>query len=97
MKSTANTQRVGNLQACRGALLSPSTILNQTLLSFKTRFGSGIRTNSEELIAAADAGYLTRLASVTLNPAGFLANDLNTEAIPDVDMAELRSLVFYWI
>jgi osmotically inducible protein OsmC len=90
MKRTAKAHWNGNLKEGKGEISSQSTILNQTPYSFKTRFESGIGTNPEELIAAAHAGCFTMALSATLERAGFLANDLNTEAILDVDMADLK-------
>ena len=89
MKRTAKAHWNGNLKEGKGEISSQSTILNQTPYSFKTRFESGIGTNPEELIAAAHAGCFTMAVSATLERAGFLANDLNTEATLDLDMANL--------
>ena len=90
MKRTAKAHWNGNLKQGKGEISSQSTVLNQTPYSFKTRFESGVGTNPEELIAAAHAGCFTMALSATLERAGFLANDLNTEAILDVDMASLK-------
>jgi len=90
MKRTAKAHWNGNLKGGKGEISSQSTILNQTPYSFKTRFESGIGTNPEELIAAAHAGCFTMAVSATLERAGFVANDLNTEATLDVDMASLK-------
>ena len=90
MKRTAKAHWNGNLKEGKGEISSQSTILNQTPYSFKTRFESGIGTNPEELIAAAHAGCFTMAVSATLERAGFLANDLSTEATLDLDMANLK-------
>ena len=90
MKRTANAHWNGNLKDGKGEISTQSTILNQTPYSFKTRFESGIGTNPEELIAAAHAGCFTMSVSATLERSGFTANDLDTEAILEVDMAELK-------
>ena len=87
MKRTSKAHWNGNLKEGKGEISSQSAILNQTPYSFKTRFGSGIGTNPEELIAAAHAGCFTMSVSAALERAGFIANDLNTEAILDVDFA----------
>ena len=89
MKRTAKAHWKGNLKEGKGEISSQSTILNQTPYSFKTRFESGIGTNPEELIAAAHAGCFTMSVSAVLERAGFKANDLDTEAILDVDLANL--------
>ena len=90
MKRTAKAHWNGNLKEGKGEISTQSTVLNQTPYSFKTRFESGIGTNPEELIAAAHAGCFTMSVSATLERAGFLAGDLNTEATLDVDLAELK-------
>jgi osmotically inducible protein OsmC len=90
MKRTAKAHWNGNLKEGKGEITSQSTVLNQTPYSFKTRFESGIGTNPEELIAAAHAGCFTMAVSASLERAGFLANDLNTDATLDVDMASLK-------
>src|SRR5476649_739103 len=87
MKRTAKAHWNGNLKDGKGEISSQSTVLNQTPYSLKTRFDSGIGPNPEELIDAAHAGCFTMSVSATLERAGFLANDLNTEAILDLDMA----------
>ncbi|HWZ03931.1 MAG TPA: OsmC family protein [Mucilaginibacter sp.] len=90
MKRTAKAHWNGNLKEGKGEISSQSTVLNQTPYSFKTRFESGIGTNPEELIASAHAGCFTMSVSAVLERAGFLANDLYTEAILDVDLANLQ-------
>jgi osmotically inducible protein OsmC len=90
MKRTAKAHWNGSLKEGKGEISSQSTVLNQTPYSFKTRFESGIGTNPEELIASAHAGCFTMSVSAALNQAGFIANDLNTEAILDVDLANLK-------
>ena len=90
MKRIAKAQWNGNLKNGKGTISSQSTILNQIPYSFKTRFESGVGTNPEELIAAAHAGCFTMSVSATLERAGFLANDLSTEAILEVDLANLK-------
>jgi len=90
MKRTANAHWSGTLKEGKGEISSQSTVLNQTPYSFKTRFESGIGTNPEELIAAAHAGCFTMSVGATLERAGFVAKDLNTEAILDVDLVNLN-------
>ncbi|HET7000728.1 MAG TPA: OsmC family protein [Puia sp.] len=90
MKRIAKAHWHGNLKEGKGEISSQSTILNQTPYSYKTRFESGNGTNPEELIAAAHAGCFTMAVSSALGRAGFTANDLNTEAILDLDMVNLN-------
>ncbi|HEX8020896.1 OsmC family protein [Mucilaginibacter sp.] len=89
MKRTAKAQWNGNLKYGKGEISSQSTVLNQTPYSFKTRF-AGTGTNPEELIAAAHAGCFTMSVSATLQRLGFIANDLNTEAVLGMDMTDFR-------
>ena len=89
MKRTAKTHWIGTLREGKGEISSQSTVLNQTPFSFKTRFESGIGTNPEELLAAAHAGCFTMSVGATLERAGFVANDLNTEATLEVDLVNL--------
>ncbi|KAA2239522.1 OsmC family peroxiredoxin [Chitinophaga agrisoli] len=89
MKRTAKAHWNGSLQEGQGELTSQSTVLNNTNYSFKTRFADGIGTNPEELLAAAHAGCFTMAVSAALTKAGFTPNDLNTEAILDLDMQSL--------
>ena len=90
MKRIAKAHWNGNLKDGKGEISSQSTVLNQTPYSYKTRFESGVGTNPEELIAAAHAGCFTMAVSSALGRAGFTANDLNTEAILDLDMVKLE-------
>lgn len=89
MKRTAKAHWNGNLKEGSGTLSSQSTTLDNTQYSFKTRFQEGTGTNPEELIAAAHAGCFTMAVSAALTEAGFVANDLDTEAVLDLDMAAL--------
>ena len=82
MKRTAKAHWKGNLKEGKGEISTPSSILNQTNYSFKTRFEQGVvGTNPEELIAAAHAGCFTMAISAALTQAGISANDIETEAI----------------
>jgi osmotically inducible protein OsmC len=89
MKRTAKAHWNGNLMEGKGEISTQSTILNNTQYSFKTRFADGVGTNPEELLAAAHAGCFTMAVSAALAQAGFTANDLNTEAILDLDLQAL--------
>ncbi len=89
MKRTAKAHWAGNLKEGKGELSTQSTTLNQTQYSFKTRFEEGVGTNPEELLAAAHAGCFTMAVSAALTQSGITAGDLSTEAILDLDMANL--------
>jgi osmotically inducible protein OsmC len=90
MKRTANAHWNGNLKEGKGEISTQSTTLNKTQYSFKTRFEAGVGTNPEELLAAAHAGCFTMAVSAALTQAGFSANDLETTAVLDLDMAKLE-------
>ena len=89
MKRTAKAHWNGTLKEGKGEISTQSTTLNNTQYSFKTRFADGVGTNPEELIAAAHAGCFTMAVGATLTQAGFTPNDLDTEAILDLDMQAL--------
>ena len=90
MKRTSKAHWKGNLKEGKGEISTQSTVLNKTPYSFKTRFESGVGTNPEELIAAAHAGCFTMSVSAALDQAGFKANDLDTEAVLEVDLVNLK-------
>ncbi len=90
MKRTAKAHWKGTLTEGQGQITTQSTTLNNTQYSFKTRFEEGVGTNPEELIAAAHAGCFTMAVGAALTQAGFTPNDLNTEAILDLDMVALK-------
>lgn len=89
MKRTANAHWNGALQTGAGELSTPSTVLNHTPYSFKTRFADGVGTNPEELIAAAHAGCFSMALSGALTQNGFTAGDIFTTATVDLDMQTL--------
>jgi osmotically inducible protein OsmC len=79
----ANAVWQGTGKEGSGTLTSPSTILNNTPYSFKTRFENEdgkAGTNPEELIAAAHAGCFTMALSFQLAGANFTPTKLSTEA-----------------
>ena len=66
-----------------GNLTTPSGVLSSQPYSFKLRFvdEDGVKgTNPEELIAAAHAGCFTMALSFQLSNAGFVPEELNTDA-----------------
>ena len=86
MKRTAKAHWQGNLKEGKGALTTPSGILNNTNYSFKTRFEEGeAGTNPEELLAAAHAGCFTMAVSAMLTAKGLTAKALDTEAIVNME------------
>ncbi|WP_304068178.1 OsmC family protein [Pedobacter glucosidilyticus] len=77
-KASANWKGTG--KEGNGAISTESTVLNNTQLSYKTRFEDGIGTNPEELIAAAHAGCFTMQLSFLISEAGFTPENLDTIA-----------------
>ena len=77
----ANTNWKGTGMEGKGTVSTQSTALHNTQLSFKTRFEDGsIGTNPEELIAAAHSGCYTMQLSFLLSEAGYVPENLDTEA-----------------
>lgn len=80
MNRTASAIWQGTLKDGQGTISTQSMVLNATPYSFRSRFGDGVETNPEELIAAAHAGCFTMALSKTLGDAGFPAERLATTA-----------------
>jgi len=75
----------------KGTLTSTSGVLSSTPYSFAARFESEdgkAGTNPEELIAAAHAGCFTMALSFQLSGAGFVPDELKTEAAVRVEPGE---------
>src|ERR1700740_3275169 len=85
MKRTASAVWQGDLKKGQGTLSTQSGVLNQTQYSFATRFESGIGTNPEELIAAADAGCFSMALSAELGKAGIKPERIATTATVTLD------------
>jgi osmotically inducible protein OsmC len=76
----ANANWKGTGMEGNGTITTQSTTLDNAQLSFKTRFAEGVGTNPEELLAAAHSGCFTMQLSFLLSEAGFVPEDLNTQA-----------------
>jgi len=77
----ANANWKGTGMEGKGTISTQSNTLKDTQLSFKTRFEDGsVGTNPEELIAAAHSGCYTMQLSFLLSEAGFVPENLDTEA-----------------
>ncbi|MEN2282923.1 OsmC family protein [Algoriphagus sp. SE2] len=74
-KATAVWQ--GSGKDGKGHLTTPSSVLDKTQYSFKSRFEDGVGTNPEELVAAAHAGCFAMKLSFNLQEAGFTATELD--------------------
>lgn len=77
---TANANWKGTGMEGKGTISTQSTTLSEAQLSFKTRFEEGVGTNPEELIAAAHSGCFTMQLSFLLSEAGFVPENLDTNA-----------------
>ncbi|MDC7998304.1 OsmC family protein [Gilvibacter sediminis] len=96
MKFTRNAkaQWKGSGKDGSGTLSTPSTILDNTKYSFKTRFEGDPGTNPEELLGAAHAGCFAMQLSFLLQEAEFVADTLDVNAtihfedgnIPNIDL-----------
>ncbi|MBT33423.1 MAG: OsmC family peroxiredoxin [Thalassobius sp.] len=76
----ANANWKGTGMEGKGTISTQSTTLNNTQLSFKTRFEEGVGTNPEELVAAAHSGCFTMQLSFLLSEKGYTPGNLDTEA-----------------
>jgi osmotically inducible protein OsmC len=93
MKRTAKAHWAGTLKEGSGTLTAPSGILNNTVYSFKTRFGEGVQgTNPEELLAAAHAGCFTMAVSSLLSAKGLNPSALDTEASVSMEGPKIISV-----
>jgi osmotically inducible protein OsmC len=90
MKRTANAHWNGTIKDGKGNITTQSTVLNQTQYAFNTRFGDGIGTNPEELLAAAHAGCFTMAVSAFLSQEGYTPGSLDTKAVVEFDTAALK-------
>src|SRR4026209_1099997 len=80
MQRKASAAWQGGLKDGKGTLSTESGVLRQTQYSFSSRFESGVGTNPEELLAAANAGCFTMALSALLGEAGMKAEKLDTTA-----------------
>lgn len=88
MKRTASAIWQGSLKEGQGSLTSQSGVLKETPYSFRSRFGDGVETNPEELIAAAHAGCFTMALSLFLGNAGVTPEKLSTKATLSLDQVD---------
>jgi osmotically inducible protein OsmC len=75
-----NAVWTGNGKQGKGSLSTDSGVLSSTPYGFSSRFEAGAGTNPEELLAAAHAGCFTMALAFALEKAGFVADQLRTEA-----------------
>ena len=97
MKRNATAVWNGTGAEGKGTLSAPSTVLNKTPFSFKTRFKNEDGkegTNPEELIAAAHAGCFTMQLSFMISGAGFTPDELQTVATVEINAVEGGGFAF---
>ena len=85
MKRKASAVWTGGIRDGRGKISTDSGVLRDTQYSFSTRFENGVRTNPEELIAAAHAGCFSMALSAQLGNAGLTAEKISTTASVTLD------------
>lgn len=91
MKRKATAVWHGSGMEGSGLIITQSNVLNNTQLSFKSRFENGIGTNPEELLAASHAGCFTMKLAFVLNEAGYTAEKLETTAIVYLENGSITS------
>jgi osmotically inducible protein OsmC len=91
MKRKATAVWQGTGMEGSGLITTQSNVLNNTQLSFKSRFENGIGTNPEELLAASHAGCFTMKLAFVLNEAGYTAEKLETTAVVTLENGSITS------
>lgn len=81
MNRSAKAVWNGTIKEGKGTLSTQSQTLDKTPYSFVTRFDNQTGTNPEELMAAAHAGCFTMKLSADLTAAGFVPEELVTDAV----------------
>jgi osmotically inducible protein OsmC len=87
IKRTAKAVWKGDLKEGKGKLKLGSGAFKGKY-SFTSRFEDGKGTNPEELIGAAHAGCFSMALSSDLSKAGYVADEIRTEAIVSMDKGE---------
>ena len=85
MKRTATANWKGSGKEGTGKLQTESGVLREHAYSHSTRFGEGVGTNPEELIAAAHAGCFSMKLSFVLGAAGFTPENIDTKCTVTLD------------
>jgi len=87
IKRKANAIWEGDLKKGKGALSVGSGAFTGKY-SFTSRFEEGAGTNPEELIGAAHAGCFSMALSGDLTKAGYVVDEIRTEAIVSMEKGE---------
>ena len=88
MDRSASAVWHGGLKDGKGTISTQSGVLKDSQYSFSTRFGNGIGTNPEELIAAAHAGCFTMALSGQLTSAEHVPESLETTAVVTMEKTD---------
>jgi lipoyl-dependent peroxiredoxin len=88
MKRQASAEWRGDLKGGKGAITTPSGVLQATQYSFGTRFEEGKGTNPEELVAAAHAACFAMALSAQLGEAGMTAESIRASATVTLEKTE---------
>jgi osmotically inducible protein OsmC len=81
----ANAVWTGNGRDGTGKLTTASGLLSDANYGYRTRFENEPGTNPEELLAAAHAGCFSMALAFGLQAAGFVAEEIRTEAAVSLD------------
>lgn len=81
----ANAVWTGNGRDGTGRLTTASGVLSDANYGYRTRFENEAGTNPEELLAAAHAGCFSMALAFGLQAAGFVADEIRTEAAVSLD------------
>ena len=87
IKRTAVAVWQGDLKDGSGSLALGSGAF-EGQYSFTSRFEEGVGTNPEELIGAANAGCFSMALSADLSKAGYIVDEIKTEAIVSLEKGE---------
>ena len=87
LKRTASAVWEGDLKQGKG-LVSVESGAFSGQYSFSSRFEEGVGTNPEELIGAAHAGCFSMALSADLSKAGYIVDEIRTEAIVKMEKGE---------
>lgn len=88
MERKASATWKGNLKEGIGSLSAPSGAFEGLPYSFRMRFENEPGTNPEELVAAAHAGCYAMALSANLEKAGFVADEIYTNATVTLDTVD---------
>ena len=86
--STGSAEWVGSLKEGNGTVSTGSGAISASPYSFGTRFGQGLGTNPEELIAAAHAACFSMAFGARLGERGLTADSIKTTATVSLEKTD---------